>query len=419
MKKTGRAGNPPSKNNKQGNNNAASAVRQSKLPFWLHLVSDLVVGAVILGVFYLFLEILPQYQQYQRMKEAMAAETATEVTATVEAPVEKAAEVSFESPAEKTVPAAAAAAKEPEKPEETELATGQTAEIETVDASVEEPAEAEPEVEPEAEAVPPAEKFAEFITAETVKDKLSYSSPDVAIRITKVKDDEHGSQTFNAYIADIHLASVETLEAGFPDGHRTSTADVIAKENHAILGVNGDYYLNINKGILVRNGIVLQDSEGTADICVVYRDGTMKTFGPGEYSVEGIVNQNPWQVWSFGPALLDENGDPKTEFNTSNNIYNRNPRTAIGYYEPGHYCLVVIDGRSEGNSNGATIRALAAMMADLGCKSAYNLDGGDSSIMVFDGKMVNKPSGGGRKLSDIVMICEMPADEEAIADIGA
>ena len=55
-------------------------------------------------------------------------------------------------------------------------------------------------------------------------------------------------------------------------------------------------------------------------------------------------------------------------------------------------------------------------MADLDCKAAYNLDGGDSSIMVFDGKTVNKPSGGGRKLSDIVMICELPTNEEAITE---
>lgn len=414
MKKTGRATNPPGKNNYRPGNAAKPQKPHSRLSFWLHLLADLFVGAAILGIFYLFLEILPQYRQFQNMKAAMAAEPVTEVTVSAEDQAEKTAAVSFDSPAVET-PSTAEATAEPAAIEladtqEKDTEAGQAAEIETeeVPSGSTEIQENEADSAEAAEEVPPREKFADFFTEEIVEDKNSYSSPNISIQITKVKDEEHGSQTFNAYIADIHIASVEALKAGFPVGHRTETADEIAKDNNAILGVNGDFYLNINKGILIRNGTVLQDSEGTSDICVVYQDGTMKTFGPGEYSVEGILNQYPWQVWSFGPALLDENGVPKTEYNTSNNIYNRNPRTAIGYYEPGHYCLITIDGRSEGNSNGATIRALAAMMSDLGCKAAYNLDGGDSSVMVFDGKTVNKPSGGGRKLSDIVMICELP-----------
>ena len=68
-----------------------------------------------------------------------------------------------------------------------------------------------------------------------------------------------------------------------------------------------------------------------------------------------------------------------------------------------------------GNSNGASMKALSAFMADLGCKAAYNLDGGASSGMAFNRKLISKPSGGGRAVSDIVMICEpefMPFDEK-------
>ena len=425
MKRTGRAANPQKKNNSRPGNIARVEEPRSRLSFWLRLVSDLVMGAVMLGVFYLFLEILPQYRQFQNMKAAMAAEPVSEVTVSAEDEADKTATVSFETRAGETAPVAEvmtesaveATAIELADTQEEDAEAGQAAEIETEElpSGNTEIQESEPDSSEVVEEVPPREKFAEYFTEEIVEDKFSYSSPNISIQITKVKDEEHGSQMFNAYIADIHLTETRIMQTGFPD-KKTATADVIAKDNGAILAVNGDFYLNINKGILIRNGTVLQDSEGTSDICVIYQDGTMKTFGPGEYSVEGILNQNPWQVWSFGPALLDEYGDPKTEFNTSNNIYNRNPRTAIGYFEPGHYCLVTIDGRSEGNSNGATIRALAAMMADLDCKAAYNLDGGDSSIMVFDGKTVNKPSGGGRKLSDIVMICELPTNEEAITE---
>ena len=182
----------------------------------------------------------------------------------------------------------------------------------------------------------------------------------------------------------------------------------MVKDNHAVIGINGDYYLNINKGIIVRNGVVLQDDEGTNDICVLYRDGRMETYLPGEYTVSDILDAEPLQVWSFGPALLDADSMPKEEFNTTATIANKNPRTAIGYYEPGHYCFVVVEGRLMNNSAGASMRALSSLMADLGCKTAYNLDGGASSSMAYNGKLVNKPSGGGRAVSDIVMICELP-----------
>ena len=198
------------------------------------------------------------------------------------------------------------------------------------------------------------------------------------------------------------------------EAFRRRTVERMLKDNGAILAVNGDYYLNIHKGIIVRNGVVLQSEEGTNDICVLNRDGVMKTYTPGTYSAAEILESEPWQVWCFGPELLDSEGRAKEEFNTSANIMKQNPRTAIGYYEPGHYCLVVIDGRLMGNSNGASMKALSEFMADLGCKAAYNLDGGASSGMAFDRKLISKPSGGGRAVSDVVMICEpefMPFEE--------
>ena len=130
MKNTGGAGNPPKKNNSRSGNSSISKQTKpkSRLSFWLHLVADLFVGAVILGVFYLFLEILPQYRQFQNMKAAMAAEPATEVMVSAEEKAEKTATVSFDSPAEETAPAPEAAAIElADTPEDAEA--GQAADI--------------------------------------------------------------------------------------------------------------------------------------------------------------------------------------------------------------------------------------------------------------------------------------------------
>ena len=94
-----------------------------------------------------------------------------------------------------------------------------------------------------------------------------------------------------------------------------------------------------------------------------------------------------------------------------------NPRSAIGYYEPGHYCFVVVDGRQSGYAKGMSIPELAALFEELGCTKAYNLDGGGSAVMVFNHKRYSKQSnGGGRDLGDILLIREpvaAPAVKEA------
>ena len=85
-----------------------------------------------------------------------------------------------------------------------------------------------------------------------------------------------------------------------------------------------------------------------------------------------------------------------------------NPRTAIGMIEKGHYVMVVSDGRTS-ESAGLTLYQLAGVMKDLGCTEAYNLDGGGSTTMVFNGNVINKPTTNGntiseRAVSDIVYI---------------
>ena len=102
---------------------------------------------------------------------------------------------------------------------------------------------------------------------------------------------------------------------------------------------------------------------------------------------------------------LAPDGGTISSFNSSSRIISANPRTAIGYYEPGHYCLVVVDGR--GDSAGISLPELSQLFSDLGCKAAYNLDGGNSSIMVWQNDVINNPSGGGRESSDALLIAEV------------
>ena len=116
-------------------------------------------------------------------------------------------------------------------------------------------------------------------------------------------------------------------------------------------------------------------------------------------SANGILD-----VWSFGPALLDSEGKSISGF--TDTVAGANPRSAIGYYEPGHYCFVAVDGRNAEGSSGYTLDELSQLFENLGCAVAYNLDGGQSSVMVWDGGSVtvNMPAGGGRPVGDIIYI---------------
>jgi exopolysaccharide biosynthesis protein len=59
-----------------------------------------------------------------------------------------------------------------------------------------------------------------------------------------------------------------------------------------------------------------------------------------------IESGKVWQIFYFGPMLLDEEGHAMKKFNSDVNPVN--PRSVIGYYEPGHYCFLVVDGRQPG-----------------------------------------------------------------------
>ena len=180
----------------------------------------------------------------------------------------------------------------------------------------------------------------------------------------------------------------------------------IARNVGAVIAINGDYYTN-NDGPVLRDG-VLYRNEVKLDILVMYNDGTMKTYTSDEYDKDAIeaMEDNVWQIWTFGPMLLQD-GQPMTDFNYPKSIGGVNPRTAIGYYEPGHYMFVTVDGRQPGYSDGLSMADLSQLMVDLGCEAAFNLDGGGTSQMAFMGGEINQPSVH-RKTREALCIVDMP-----------
>ena len=251
---------------------------------------------------------------------------------------------------------------------------------------------------------PIEEKFADRYTETVTVTENSYSSPDISITVT---EETLGRITY--YLADIYVRDITCFQSALANntygtGFRDSISDM-ALLNNALLAVNGDYYGNTNEGVVIRNGVIYRANRTDCDVCVLYYDGTMRVMPGSSFSLEEAIEDGAWQAWTFGPALLDTDGSVLTSFASTRRIISANPRTAIGYYEPGHYCLVVVDGRGE--SAGITLPDLSELFYDLGCTAAYNLDGGNSSIMVWNNEVVNEPSGGGRESSDALLIAEV------------
>jgi exopolysaccharide biosynthesis protein len=101
--------------------------------------------------------------------------------------------------------------------------------------------------------------------------------------------------------------------------------------------------------------------------------------------------------------------DVEVDTNFGNHsIQGEQPRTAVGIIDENHLVFVVVDGRSPGYSAGVTMTGLAEIMQGLGATTAYNIDGGGSSTMYFDGGLVNNPLGENKErgTSDILYIAE-------------
>ena len=99
-----------------------------------------------------------------------------------------------------------------------------------------------------------------------------------------------------------------------------------------------------NNGTIIRNGIIYRSLPSDVETCVLNWDGTMDIYPPGEIDTQQLIDQGAYQSWIFGSSLLDENGRAKELFCTWDYIKQSHPRTVIGYYEPGHYCLLLVDG---------------------------------------------------------------------------
>ena len=246
----------------------------------------------------------------------------------------------------------------------------------------------------------------EVVIEEKIVEDNYYKDNNIEIKLTE--DRRHKT---DIYVADIKLSSPEYLRTALAKNKygkniKQDTSE-IASANHAILAINGDYYGARETGYVVREYKQFRTSSSSREALAMYEDGSFEIIKESKVKLDSL--NNPRHVWTFGPGLIKDGKIAVTvnqEITSGHRV--NNPRTAIGIIDKNHYIFMVSDGRTS-KSEGLSLYEMAEYLLELGCTTAYNLDGGGSSTMIFNGKLINKPTHTGykieeRKVSDIVYI---------------
>ena len=234
----------------------------------------------------------------------------------------------------------------------------------------------------------------------TVTDS-SYKDDNISINLS-----ETTVNNTQVYVADITVTSSDYLKTAFAQNafgtNVTAKTSETAADNNAILAVNGDYYGANSTGYVIRNGVVYRDTvrenSNNGDLAI-YKDGSFKIIYEDQISADQLVKDGVVNLLAFGPTLV-ENGEIAVGTNEEvGRAMASNPRSAIGIIDENHYIIVVSDGRTS-ESKGLSLYQMAEVMKSYGVKSAYNLDGGGSSTLYFNGQVINKPTTGGNRISE-------------------
>lgn len=220
---------------------------------------------------------------------------------------------------------------------------------------------------------------------------------------SKITVTQYRAYDSNIYVADVEVTDGTSILSAFANNtygrNITDTTSDMAEENNAVLAINGDYYGARQSGYVIRNGVVYRSQGSNGEDMVISKDGSLSFISESDTTTDSLIQKQAWQVLSFGPVLVENGQVAVSENDEVGMAMASNPRTAIGTVAKNHYLFVVSDGRTS-ESTGLSLYELANFMKSLGATNVYNLDGGGSSTMVFQGEVVNNPTTNGNKISE-------------------
>ena len=237
----------------------------------------------------------------------------------------------------------------------------------------------------------------------------SYTSKNVEILIFELKNED-----LRGYMAKIKLKNNDSLKitmasADVASGETTSQA---AKREGAVFAVNGGGFAwgtIEGKQRLLPIGNTMIGGKLAMDFQPPFNDVVFIGFtrqnrlvGGSFETEEQLKASGAYQGVSFVPQLIN---DWEPSVIPSQWANTKQPRTVTGQYPNGDIFFIVVDGRQSNWSSGISLEEMQVLLMRLGIMEAYNLDGGGSSAMYFNGKVLNKPSDGSeRRLATNILI---------------
>lgn len=219
------------------------------------------------------------------------------------------------------------------------------------------------------------------------------------------------SDVFIAYVKIATPSQLRTAIAGNKlSSTRTNQTSVITAAYNGIVGINGDYYSDKDRqgGHIVRQGQVMRERvSDNFDLLFIDELGDLHVFHRGKKEQQAQVDAFKSEheivnAFCFGPGLVIDGEKPEDVskykwFDPAS----ENPRAGIGQIDMLTYVLVAVNGRTD-ESIGVTMDQFADIMLELGCQQAYNLDGGNSATLAFNGEVYNTKVQKERDVSDVI-----------------
>ena len=211
-----------------------------------------------------------------------------------------------------------------------------------------------------------------------------------------------------AFAGDSYEACMKEKQ---PVSEQAEAKDAIFAVNGDAVGFRGDGSdgEDFKNPIVIRNGeLCYEDSRDIGKMCTLMKNGKLKIFRPGDLgSGKQMVKDGVTDVWWFDTPLVENGEIVDSLYEVKDALGDLAPYTAIGQKNKNNFIFIVVDGRGSNGSPGTTYFGMAELMKKHGAKTAYQLDGGGSSTIWFDGMVLNQPSDGyERPISDIIYVAK-------------
>ena len=238
---------------------------------------------------------------------------------------------------------------------------------------------------------------------------VAYYDPTIVVKVQEGYFDR-GEQTGCAYwVASIkisHPSQLRTMAANGFQSEMVMNGVAMAKRVNAAVAINGDYFYYTHHGYILRQGqLFLDDLRGDRDVLLIDEDGDFHIVRnpiTGEVK-ETIDGKKVMQAFFFGPVLVQDGKLVRDmDLRYDMRAEDRRQRMCIAQVGPLEYKCICCGPPARQNS-GMTLEEFARLVYSLDVQTAYNLDGGDSTMLIFNGEKINDPySPDTRPIADII-----------------